>query len=421
MSDTESKLDALRQLDVDVDELLDAAVALAEVRLDVRTRRTETPLPPSDPGNLSRRVWVPAVEENDVDPVGLLQSAVNMVRTDLRPALALRIAGAVTLGSSTPIVSVREKPGSLFAPELAQHVLRLRHVATSAPPSIWVDTDDGPWPLTDARLLPLPSRLDADADALARRFLDDFADPVAVRDEIIVQRLSGFAPPPPPSQPVNPEDVPLGQVPPLPETEAEAAQRQADDAARLAKWWAEAQAFQAEIHLVIRHAAQRAVEKILQAAAQRPTDVLGTWSVGVVAERLQAVPHAQRVRFLAECLAVTPKTIKRALKTYGLKYAVRSRGRGHSSTVQCPRKTPKTPSTISPLGAESTSSAGGKRDTHDEQAQPQPPQTSREAVQLPPRRPARPQRFQRQPVAKPHRPERGPRSQARTNGPRPEE
>lgn len=386
--DTQDQLQRLRQLDVDVDALLEAAVSLAETRRDVRAKATEAPLPPEDPRNLSRVLVVPAVEVEDVDPVELLEAAVGMVRVDQRPALALQIASETPIGSGGPLANVQGNPSRLFAPEVARHVLRLLDIARRPHAGRWLEGSDGPAPLFDDRFLPLTRALSSDADEVAQLFNRSFRDPLLVHDEIILMRRSELDAQAPPA---TPEDVPIGQATPPTEAELEA---------RRAEWEVQRTAVLEETALVLRHAAQRAADKLLSAAGQNPSHALHPIALAGVAEALANLPEGRRVHLLAELLHVDPKTVRRALKVYGQKFKVRTRRYGHSSAVRCPRNAAKSTLTIRSPGAERT---GRKQGTHDEEHRPQPTETPGTAALLQEERLARPDRDQRLRLGKSHR------------------
>jgi hypothetical protein len=421
LSDTQDRIEKLRRLDVDVDALLEAAVSLAETRRDVRTKKTETPLPPGDPGNLSRVLVVPDVEEEDVDPVALLETVVEMVRVDQHPALALEVARAAPIGSGGPLATVRENPAALFTPEVARHVLRLLDIARRPHRDHFFEGARGPAVTFDHRFLSLPPDLIAAADSIADKFRESFRDPLLVQNEELDRRLVEFnaQKPAPPHPPVDPEDVPLGQPPPRPETEVEAETRQAEAARQDSAWQAKLEALAETTLLVLRHAAQRAARQLLAAAGQNPTDAVNVLALGWAFEHLADRPKSKALAFLADFLSLSTKQINRRLTEYEEKHEVTKRkarfqtrgmGDGHSSIAQCPRKQRKSPVRIQ------HAQSATKRRTHDEDSRPKQTETPRPPSRLQTRRRAGRIRDQRKPMAPHDRPRRGPSRPAREDG-----
>ncbi len=369
MNDTQAQLERLRQLDVDVDELLDAAARLAEIRRDVRKKATETPLP----GHLSRILVVPDVDEDDVDPVGLLKQAVRMVRHDGTPALALAVASYSSIffcRADGPAANAAKDPGRLFSPAFAAHVSKLLSVANRPAPARWTEGDD-PRPAVNDRLAPLPAHLSGLARDIAARWSGTFEDPQLLHDWLLSYARAAFAPP---QVHVDLEDLPIGApTPPLPppaETQEDARYREGR------RVQAEASAV-----LVLRHSAVSALRQIARAVlAWHPADEVSAFRVRHLAETFPEMKPAKRDRLLAALFGVSAKTVRRKLDTHPLPHV------------------PKTPPNISTPGAQRT---GRKQATHDEDQRPKPPPPRRPPPRLPQVRPARVDRDQRVGMGKP--------------------
>lgn len=435
--DSQDRLERLRQLDVDVDALLKAAVSLAETRHDVGAKATQPSLSPDDPANLSKRIYVPAVDEEDVDPVALLETAVAMVRADNRPMLALNVArgGASFFNAALgPLAAVRETPHHLFSPEIAHHVLELLALANRPGPPQWLGSGDELRPVSDHRLPDLPAGLEGDAELVLRTFVETFTPPRWLHGAALesVARALATPPLPAPPPPVDPEDIPLGQPlppPPRPETEEDAAARLRTELEHEAAWQGKRAAAVADVVLVFRHAALGALQSIFDAAlGWRPRADLDPFMVKWAARALESLKAGERERLLADLLGVTDRTIRRKLARKAtpripFPFEPRHRAAAARSDIEAPadvRDSSHFSNAFSKGEQGAHQGAARKQDAHDEaDPQPQPPQTRREAVQLPARRPARTQRLQSEPVAEPDRPRRGPRRPPRKDDPRP--
>ena len=364
MSDTQDRIEKLRRLDVDVDALLEAAVSLAEFRRDIRAKATVTPLP----GNLSRILIVPDVDEEEADPVALLETAARMVRHGQEPALALYIAATSSCflkPQDGPARSVAQLPVQLFAPTCAAHVLKLLSLVGSPMPPRYLGEGETLRPAIDHRLPKLPAGLEGHTAAIAKRWADAFEDPQLMHDWLIGNAEKAFAPP---RVHVDLDDVPIGvAVPPLPppaETPEDTALREA----------ARAEAVATAV-LTLRHAALEALRLIGNAFLSfRPRKDLHPFFLNLAAEAFPKMKRSKRNQAIASVYGVDEKTVRRKLDT-----PPRPRVRKGGSTV-------------SPTGAGSAKRPDRKKgrtnaDRQPPETQPPPPEVRRAPVRVPAGRP----------------------------------
>lgn len=161
-------LQRLEELGVEPERLILAACELAMVRESVREGLSE-----SVRGHPTGRICVPGCREVDADPVRLLNLALDVIRRDEMPALALGLATFHQDAEESPLRALAASPRAITQPRLLLHFLGLVALAER------VDVHDGV--VLDDRLPDLPVDFtQRDVKALADDLLSSF-EPVEDR------------------------------------------------------------------------------------------------------------------------------------------------------------------------------------------------------------------------------------------------
>lgn len=166
-------LQRLEELGVDPEQLILAACELAMVRESVREGLSESLC-----DHPTGRMWVPGCREVDADPVLLLQRALEVIRRDERPALALGLATFHRDLEESPLRALTASPRALTQPRFLLYLMGLVALAERT------DVHDGV--VLDDRLPDLPADFNTQG-------VEDLADDMLSSFEPTEDRLARVA------------------------------------------------------------------------------------------------------------------------------------------------------------------------------------------------------------------------------------